>query len=97
MGDKDILCSLAKAMKEGLAVAISVQGHGKPLVVGVKDIRDDYLVMLEPYTIYGVKLNNTFVEISEIEKCTIFNQRYDDERFVKIRSIKETIRKNNKR
>lgn len=88
---EQILRDLFKSKNLGNIISVKVKGTDKKLLTSVKDVKPNRIVVLNPVSVYGVEINENVIHLEDVENCRVYNARYYDPIYVRIRQLKNSI------
>jgi hypothetical protein len=92
MAPDKILKALISSKKTGRVVGIRLKKKAKPIVTAVDDL-NDHVVQVKESTCYGQTISNRNIPLKDIETVRCFNSYFEDPMFVRLRNLKNSIRK----
>jgi hypothetical protein len=87
-----MLKELRNSEKTGRVVRIRLRKKRKVLVTAVQEV-NSRVITVKAFTLYGRTIPNRTILMEEIESVRSFNSHFDDPMFVKLRDLKNSIRK----
>jgi hypothetical protein len=88
---EQILMDLFKSKRTGNVISVKVKGTAKTLLTSVQDVRGNRIIKLNPVSVYGTTIEDCVLHVEDIEVCKVYNARYNDPIYVRIRELKNNI------
>lgn len=88
---EQILADLFKSKSSGNIISLRVKGIQTALLTAVEDVRANRIVVLNPVSVYGSRLEENVLHLEDIETSTVYSARYHDPVYVRIRELKNSI------
>jgi hypothetical protein len=86
-----ILRDLFKSKSTGNVISLKLKGYGKTLLAAVNEVKANRIVVLNPISVYGSEIEEPILHLEDIETCRVYNARYHDPVYVRIRELKQNI------
>ena len=86
-----ILKDLFRSKGLGNVVALKVKGNEKTVLTSVEDVKGNRIVVLNPISVYGMPIHESVLHLEDIESIRVYNARYTDPIYVRIRELKDNI------
>ncbi|HYG04017.1 MAG TPA: hypothetical protein VD927_16340 [Chryseosolibacter sp.] len=86
-----MLKDLFRSKESGNVVAFKVKGNEKTVLTAVDDVRANRIIVLNPVSVYGVPIEESVLHLEDIENIRVYNARYTDPIYVRIRELKNNI------
>lgn len=86
-----ILKDLFRSKGFGNVVALKVKGNEKTVLTSVEDVKGNRIVVLNPISVYGMPIHESVLHLEDIESIRVYNARYTDPIYVRIRELKDNI------
>jgi hypothetical protein len=88
---EQLLTDLSKSKVAGNIVSLKLKGNEKMILTSVQEVQANRIVVLNPVSVYGTMLDENVLHIEDIENCRVYNARYHDPVYVRIRELKNSI------
>lgn len=86
-----ILRDLFKSISNGNIISLKLKGTEKNILTSVSEVRGNSIVILNPISVYGSRLEDVILHVEEIEHVRLYNARYTDPVYVRIREVRSRI------
>jgi hypothetical protein len=86
-----ILLDLFKSKNLGNIISLKIKGAEKALLTNVKEVKGNRIVVLNPISVYGAEIAENIFHVEDVEDCRVYNARYHDPVYVRIRELKNSI------
>lgn len=86
-----ILSDLFKSKSSGNVIAVKVKGNEKTILTSVQEVKGNRIVVLNPVSVYGSQIDESVLHLEDIEMLRVYNARYTDPIYVRIRELKNNI------
>lgn len=86
-----ILKDIFKSITNGNVVSLKVKGNEKNILTAIQEVRANSIIILNPISVYGSQIQDTVLHIEDIEHIRLYNARYTDPVYVRIRELKNNI------
>lgn len=88
---EQILKDLFRSKSSGNVVALKIKGTEKTVLTSVQEVKGNRIVVLNPVSVYGAQLDDSILHVEDIETVRVYNARYTDPIYVRIRELKNNI------
>ncbi len=88
----DCRTKLFAAHQNGQAISLKLSGKDKTMVVAIKYFVGDTSIVLEPLSLYGEKVDEPNIKLSQIERFVVFDILYNEHPYPYLREIKNNVK-----
>lgn len=86
-----LIADLLKSKDKGNVICLKIKGIEKAILTSVQEVRANRIVFLNPISVYGAPLDESVFHLEDIESLRVYNARYTDPVYVRIRELKNNI------